>query len=173
MGIMSLVLLGVYTLLHFALRWHAKMDDTVDVYQDVLKASQKLSTDLGTGSVVSFIYEQGVGLTFASARPDSGPFQLDPSGNLLWQKQIIYYIEDDKLYRNEVPISPPSTVPPTATDLNSVKSLMSGQGQIVANKVSDLEVIPDSGASIRFTVEGDRPDSPNAITLQSRMTFRQ
>lgn len=56
MGILSLVMVGVYTLLQFALRWHHKMDDTVETYQQALRASSRMSYDLGTASQVSFLY---------------------------------------------------------------------------------------------------------------------
>ena len=172
MGILSLVLLGVYSLLQFALRWHSKMDDTVAVYQETVKASNRLSSDIGTGSVVSFIYEVD-GLAFASARPDTGKFQMDSTGRLLWHKHILYYIENGNLYRNEVPINPPITNPGSTPDLATLKSQMSGQGMLLAEDVSDLEVIPGSGAAVKFKVAGKRVDQPNSITIETRMTFRQ
>lgn len=175
-GILGLVLLGVYASLSFALKWHTKMEDSVDTYQQAFKASTRLSYDLGTGSQTSFIYElygPVRGLAFASARPDNGRFQIDSSGQLLWQRHIIYYIEDDTFYRNEVPFPTPAPVPPATPDLPTLKSQMTGKGAVMAENISDLEILPGSGASIRFKVTGDQTDKPNSMTLESRVTFRQ
>ena len=172
-GIMSMVLLGAYSLIVFSLRWNAKMSDTVATYQQALKATTRITHDLGTGSQSSFIYDiDGEAFAFASARPSRGPYQLDSTGQVLWQKHIVYYVEDGTLYRNELPIVPPQAGPPETPDLPILKAQLTSKGAIMARKLSELEIEPGSGASIVFKVEGEQRDK-NSITLRSRMTFRQ
>ena len=171
-GILGIVLLGVYSLLIFSLRWNRKMSDTVHVYQSAVKATTRLKTDLNAGSSLSFIYEVD-GLAFASARPPSGPFKLDPTNRLLYYKYVIYYVDGGTLYRNEVALPTPTSSPATITDLNMVKALMTGQGQVMAENVSDLEISPGSGASVKFKVTGDQTPETNSITIQTRISFRE
>lgn len=147
------------------------MDDTVDTYQQALQASSRMSYDLGTGAQTSFIYDVD-GFAFASARPPSGPYQLDPSGQITWHKYIIYYTDNGILYRNEVPISPPVASLPATPLLPDLKTQMTGAGAIVAENISDLEVVPGSGVGYRFKVQGEQDDT-NSVTLEGRMTFRQ
>lgn len=171
MGIFSLVLLGVYSLLTFALRWQNKMQDSVEVYQRAFKVSSRLGYDLGTGSQSSFIYD-AYGLAFASARPDTGTFQIDPSGQLMWQRYVFYYVDSNgDMYRNEEAFAP-TTSPPTP-DLTTLKAAMTSPGQLVAKNVSGLQIVPGSGVSIRLTVSGDDPLKPNTMTMENRVTFRQ
>lgn len=172
MGILGLVMAGVYTLIAFTIRWNAKMSDTVEVYQRAFQASNRLSYDLGTGAQSTFVYEVD-GLAFASARPDSGPFQQDSAGQVLWQKYVFYYIDaKGDLYRNEEKITPPTTAP-TPPVLATLKSGMASPGQLLAKKVSDLEITSGSGANVKFKVSGDRTKDPNFMTLETRVTFRQ
>lgn len=170
-GIISMVLVGAYALIVFSLRWNTKMSDTVATYQQALKASTRISHDLGTGSQSSFIYDLD-GFAFASARPLNGPFQLDNSGQVLWQRHILYYVEDGILYRHELPIVPPQVGPPETPDLSVLKSQITGKGAIMARKLSELEIEPGSGASIVFKVAGEQKET-NSLTVRSRMTFRQ
>ena len=171
-GILGIVLLGVYSLLIFSLRWNRKMNDTVHVYQAAVKATTRLKTDLNAGSSASFIYEVD-GLAFASARPPSGPFQLDPSNQLIYHKYVIYYLDNGTLYRNEVDLPSPTPSPNPITDLNMVKSMMTGQGQVMAENVSNLEISPGSGASVKFKVAGNQTPETNSITIQARISFRE
>jgi prepilin-type N-terminal cleavage/methylation domain-containing protein len=176
-GILSLVLLGVYTLLNFAIKWHAKMGETVDVYQQAMRASTRLTSELGTGLQSSFIYDidgQGIeGLAFASARPLSGPYKLDATGKVLWHRRILYYVENDTLFRNEVAINPPTATPLPSPDLITLRSQAPAQGQVMAENVSDLEISGGSGAAVRFKVSGKRAEPANSITIEGRVSFRQ
>jgi prepilin-type N-terminal cleavage/methylation domain-containing protein len=179
-GILSLVLVACYALVVFALKWNTKMTDTVDTYQRALKASSRISYDLGAGSQLTFLYDVD-GFAVATARPPTGPFQLDPSGKVLMQRWVIYQLVGDTLYRNEIPIDPPVTktnlmdVTPEP-DYLTLKSTLTEPGTIQAENLSDFLVEGGSGAEVRFKVEGNEVDEQgnkvNSITLRSRVGFR-
>ena len=183
-GILSLVLLACYALVAFALKWNVKMTDSVETYQMALRTASRINYDLGTGNQGSFIYDvdetdgfEPNGFAFASARPPAGRYQLDPSNRVLWPLYIVYYIENNVLYRHEIPIDPPVTSLPDTPDLPTLRGMLSTQGAIMAERIYGLEVEAGSGASIVFRVEGKQEEKDgtksNAITLRSRMNFRQ
>lgn len=171
-GILGIVLLGVYSLLIFSLKWNQKMKDTVSVYHQVTRATTRIKSDLNTGSSASFIYEVD-GMAFASARPPAGPYQLDGSGQLLYYKYVLYYLDNGTLYRNEVALPSPTVAPAATPDLTTLRGQMTGQGQTMAENVTNLEISPGSGASFKFKVTGDQTPDSNSITMQTRISFRQ
>lgn len=170
-GILGMVLLACYALVTFSLRWNMKMADSVHVYQQALNASTKISYDFGTGNRDSFVYDLE-GFAFASARPPSGTFQLDTEDKLLYQKYVVYYIENGVLFRNERPIDPPASVLPITPELPDLKASLTTQGAVMAEGVSNLEIDIVESSMLKFTVTGKREDK-NSITLQSRIAFRQ
>ena len=183
-GILSLVLLACHALVAFALKWNVKMADSVETYQMALRAASRINYDLGTGNQGSFIYDvdetDGIepnGFAFASARPPAGRYQIEPNYKVLWHRYVIYYIENSVLYRHEIPIDPPVTSLPDTPDLATLRGMLSTQGAIMAERIYGLEVEAGSGASIVFRVEGKQKEKDgtksNAITLRSRMNFRQ
>ena len=180
-GILGLVLLACYALVAFALKWNVKMTDSVETYQMALRTASRINYDLGTGNQGSFIYDlDGVepdGFAFASARPPEGRYKLDPSNRVLWHRYVVYYTEGGTLYRHEIPIDPPVTSLPDTPDLATLRSSLTTPGAVMAENFSDLEVEAGSGAAIVFKVEGKQEEKDgrksNAITLRSRMNFRQ
>jgi prepilin-type N-terminal cleavage/methylation domain-containing protein len=179
-GILSLILVACYALIVFAIRWNAKMGDTVDTYQRALNASSRISYDLGAGSQSTFLYDVE-GFAVASARPDTGPYQLDPSGRLLMQKWVLYQLVGETLYRNEIPIDPPLTkvdlmdTTPEPEYL-TLKASLTTPGSVQAENLTDLEIEGGASASVLFKVEGNKEDDlgekVNSITIRSRINFR-
>ena len=186
-GILSLILVACYALIVFAVRWNAKMGDTVETYQRALQASTRISYDLGAGSQSTFLYD-AEGFAVASARPAAGPFQLDPSGRLLMQKWVVYQLVDEPnslnsktLYRNEIPIDPPVTKTelmdgtPEPTYLN-LKDTLTTPGSIQAENLTDFQIEGGASANVLFKVEGntknDLGEKVNSITIRSRINFR-
>jgi len=175
-GILGLVLIACYALVVFAIKWNAKMSDSVETYQQALRAASRISYELGTGAQSSFIYDLD-GFAFASARPPDGRFTLESGNKLLWHKYVIFYVEDGVMYRNEVAIDPPTSSLPETPDLPTLKSMLTSKGATMAQNLSELKVQDGSGAIISFKVEGTQEEEDgsksNSVTLQSRMNFRQ
>lgn len=181
-GILGLVLVACHTLVAFAIKWNAKMTDTVDTYQRALKASSRITYDLGAGSQATFVYDVD-GFAVATARPETGPFTLDPSGSILMHRWVVYQKIGDTLYRNEVPINPPLTRnalmnpdPAPPPDFPAVQALLTGPGLPLAEDVVDFEIYGLSGGLVSLKVEGNQEDQDgnklNSITLNSRINFR-
>ena len=147
------------------------MDDSVEVYQQALRASTRISYDLGTGSQASFVHDTE-GFALASARPPSGPFQIDSTGQILWQKYVFYYIEDEVMYRGEIPIDPPVSNLTSTPTINDLRTQLGGPGMIMVKKVSDFQVTQGSGASLIFKISGQQT-LKNSLSLQTRISFRQ
>ena len=171
-ALLGLVLLGTYALLNFAIRWNLKMSESVETYQQAFRTYNRISHDMSTGSQSSFIYDVD-GFAFASARPNSGPFQLDSSGKLLYHRYIVYYVEDGTLYRHQVPINPPTSILPPTPDLTTLKTGLNSKGIVMAERFSNLVIEPGSGASIKFRIDGENSRGENSFEIESRMTFRQ
>jgi prepilin-type N-terminal cleavage/methylation domain-containing protein len=171
-GLLTLVMVGAYALIAFSVRWNLKMKESVDTYQQALKVYSRVSYDLSTGSRESFIY--GVdGFAFASARPPDGPFRFDSAGELLWHRYIVYYVEEDTLYRHEFPIEPAASILPETPTIAIFRSKMTHQSAVMARDFSEFEIDPGSGASITFKIDKEHPERGNSFQLESRMTFRQ
>lgn len=189
-GILSLVLVACYALIVFAIRWNAKMGDTVDTYQRALNASTRISYDLGAGSASTFIYYPDdpliidePGFVVASARPETGPFQLDSSGRLLMQRWIVYQLVGETLYRNEIPIDPPlsrgelmDAVP--EPDYVTLRDSLSTPGQIQAENLKEFKVEGGGSADYVLELEGKKTDEidptkkVNTIRIEGRVNFR-
>ncbi len=170
MGLFTMVLLGVYCSLTLALRFQTKLSDTTTVFERGLRASSRMSYDLGTGSSESVVVEPN-GFAFVSARLDSGVFTHDPHGSLEWHGVIFYYLEEGNLMRGELPFPATSTPVP----LGSIQDLIEDEDArkaILVEGVEELTLTVGSGATTILSVRGDDEKKRNLITLESRVTFR-
>lgn len=174
MGLFSLILTGVYLTLTLSLRFQSKVDDPVTTFQRALSASSKLGQAISLGVEQSVSVEFPEGLAFVSAQPPSGPFTQDASGNLEYHKFVFFYLEDDKLYKGEVPFSATTSLPATPT-LATLKADSQASKILVAEKVVEMVITTGSGASTTLRVQGDQTDPKklNEVTLRTRVTFRQ
>lgn len=169
MGLFSLVLLGVYSSLTLALRFQTKLSDSTTVFERALRASSRMSYDLGTGSSESVVVEPE-GFAFVSARLNSGLFTHDISGNLEWHGVIFYHLEQGNLMRGELAF--PATINPAP--IGSLQDLIDSaeaRKQILVQGVEELTLTVGSGASTVLKVKGDEAKR-NALTIESRVTFR-
>lgn len=185
-GILSLVLVACHALVSFAIKWNFKMTDSVETYRRALQASSKVAYDLGAGSQQTFLYDiydvdDVDGFAVATARPQTGPFQLDASNSILMHRWVIYQRIDNTLFRNEILIDPPKTrgalmneVP--EPDYTTLRTSLTEPGVIVADDVVQFEVYGISGAIVNLKVEGDKESETgqkvNSIGLRSRVNFR-
>lgn len=169
-GLFVLVLAGAYGVLVLAFRFHNRLDDSVVTFQQALLASSRMSQAIGTGSQASVVQE-GDDFAFVSASPVSGPFTQDASGQLQWHKFVFFYRDQDILYKGQVTFAPTSTLPPTPLP-SLLRADTDAEIVQVAKGVTSLTLTTGSGASTVIRVEGEQARK-NAITLETRVTFRQ
>lgn len=174
MALLGIIMLGVYASLTLTLRYQRALADSVETFGQALLASQILTHALGTGAQATLVIEPGLGFAFASAAPPNGPFQLDSSGTLENQKFVVFYLENDRLYRGEMAF-PPAAVPPETPPVATLKTDTAGKRVLVAEGVVGMEVTTldttDSLVNLKLTVQS-KADQANATTLETGISFR-
>lgn len=171
LGLLGLVMAGVYASLVLSMRYQAKLSDSVETFRRALLASTKMTQALGTGAQSSLVIAPE-GFAFASAQPAEGPFTHDAQGRIEWHRFVFFYTENGDLYRGEVPLTPPTVAVPTPPGLAALKADARATRILVARRVELLKMEVGSGATTQIRVQGESPET-NAVTLESRVTFRQ
>ncbi len=174
MALLGIIMLGVYATLTLTLRYQSGLADSVETFGQALLATQKLTQALGTGAQSSLVVDPGVGLAFVSAASPTGPYQLDASGTLEYQKFVVFYLEDGRLYRGELDF-PPTTVPPPTPTVANLRTDTAANRLSVAEGVVSMEVTTldttDSVVNLKLTVQS-QADRTNGTTLETGISFR-
>lgn len=171
-GLLGMILVGVYASLVLAMRYQAKLSDSVETFQRALLVTTQTSYALGNGAQRSLVVEPE-GFAFVSARPERGTFTHDPTGMLQWHCFEFFYLEQGSLYRGTVGF--PATVSlPATPPLATLRVDPAASRVLVAEGVEELIMTSGSGATTKLKVRGRTGGAKtNSVTLETRVTFRQ
>lgn len=150
---------------------------------DLANQSRQVVDSL-TREMQSSIYEsvsiQGEAVSFLSARDDSGASVLDGSGNLVWQRYVLYYRDDPtrRVLRCEVPVAGGVDPPvPIETALGNPLTTYLAPQRLIADRVRSLTLeVPAGSRRVEFQVEVEQMQRhglpPALLTVGSGILFR-
>lgn len=169
-ALLGMMMTGLYFTLVLSLRYQARVHDTADTFQRGLTVTTRLTTELGYGAASSLRVEPE-GIAFLSARPVSGPFTHDVNGQVEWHRTLFFYLDGTELHMGEfeIPATTTISVPP---DLATLRADSRASTRLLAKGVTNFTVTGGSGSDIFVRVQGE-DDATNAVTLNTRVTFRQ
>jgi hypothetical protein len=144
------------------------------------KASTRLTKDIeGTALSSLSIDLPTSAASMMSAQTSEGSYALQANGELIWQRYLVYYLQEDKLHRLEINLDPaaPQRLNPTPIedfDPGGGKQDLSSylaDGRVVAHqfKLFELEALPDFSVKFRLAVESPAQGRrrAQAITIES------
>lgn len=171
MALLGMVLSATYATLVLAMRYQQKHDDANTVYQEALRSMNRMEQELGLGSPDSMVVEPE-GFVFISAGNPDGPFELDSTSvQVMWQKAVCFYVDNDGVLLMKQQSFPATTTLPPTPSLQSMIDNTSLPATRLADDVTELTVVADASAELTLRVEGKAEDT-NAMTLRNRLNFR-
>ena len=162
MSLLSLLLSLVVALHLNGQKMWAKGADSEGIMGDSLIVLRRLTKDLQRSSFSSVSFNtEGTALAFMNTDSSTEQAEYNPTGKLVWDSWLVYYQQENKLFRKEIPWSDPlqDRVFPITIEAHSGQALntfLDGQGRELA---SDL-------VSAAFS----RVDSTNLV--QYELIFR-
>ncbi len=172
-GLMSIIMLGTYSMLALSLRQSRKVEDSVTAFQRAFAILRQLELDMVTADRFTLQTEIDA-LAFNSASTGR-PVEIEPNGDIVWQKQVVYLREpvEQRLFRYEQDLDTPGTVAPPFT-LPLVPFAPGGwRTEVLSERVSAFVVEGGATLEVVFTVEGLKPipisgEAPDYDSIQVR-----
>ena len=189
-SVFGILVTAIFSIFNMGLSAFHKTTIKNELLQEAQITNVKLSADLERSSLSSLSAdatdpEQGVA-AFLSPLDDDANFVTDNRGRPVWQKYLVYYLDDTtrEMYRREVPLlagSPQRTVPTPIEFFNdgggpaTLLSYRNGGRAIsrfVLNFEPDILPAPVSQLNWRLTLERERYGSKRPESLTTNVAIR-